>query len=198
MPSLAAPHPRWVALSFAGSDSDCKVIIIEAEDLPVVGDWKVKQDAKASGGSYIVWEGLSAGLNNQTPKDTITTTFQVSVPGWYTFKWLMRQPSGDARDKANDSWVYFPDASHFGPWRLPRSFGTFVKVFGTAFGGVFEYDGLAEDPDDHDVKSTIGLRFDLPGQYTIQIAGRSHGHEIDQIILYPFGGDVDEAATGCA
>lgn len=185
-----------VALAFISSNIDCMVVIIEAEDIPVVGDWKIVQDPRASGGSYIVWEGLSEGRNNGNPDDIISTTFQVSTPGWYTFKWLMRQPSGVARDKGNDTWLYFPDASHFGPNRSENSYGTFVKVFGNADGEDFLYSGTAEEA--NHAKSAVGIKFELPGQYTVEIAGRSHGHEIDQLILYRLGGDVNEAAAGCA
>ena len=39
----------------------------------------------------------------------ISTGIDITTPGTYSFKWLMRQPSGVESDKGNDSWLYFPD-----------------------------------------------------------------------------------------
>ncbi len=56
----------------------------------------------------------------------------------------MRQPSGVADDRGNDSWLYFPDADRFGPAGTSQSYGGFVKVFGNALDGDFKYSGRAD------------------------------------------------------
>ena len=172
-------------------------MVIEAEDIPLTGDWKVKSDGAASGGEYIVWEGLAEAQNNRDADDgdIISTAVDITSPGTYSFKWLMRQPSGVESDKGNDSWLYFPDATRFGPRDSNKSYGTFVKVFGRALEAEFEYSGKAEESDHS--KSEIAVEFAEAGQYTMEIAGRSHGHEIDQIILFGQGIDVEDAAAGC-
>ena len=77
------------------------VVIIEAEDLPATGDWKVVNDPDASGGQYIAWEGLAEEQNNGSADDgdIISTTIDITTPGTYTFKLLMRQPSGVDSDR---------------------------------------------------------------------------------------------------
>jgi len=105
----------------------------------------------------------------------------------------MRQPSGVANDKANDSWLYFPDAARFGPKGTSGSYGGFIKVYGRAL-GEFEYSGTA---DVNHAKTQIAIEFDSAGEYTMQIAGRSHGHQIDQIMLYSDTIYMNEAAEGC-
>lgn len=172
------------------------IVIIEAEDLAVYGDWTVVDDSSASGGKYIVWEGLTEEANNQDTEDgdIISTTVDISTPGTYSFKWLMRQPPGVESDKGNDSWLYFPDAARFGPEGSNASYGTFVKVYGNAGGIKFKYSGTAEDDHEH---SQIAVEFAQAGRYTMEIAGRSHGHQIDQIILFGNTLDVDDVSAGC-
>lgn len=174
------------------------VVIVEGEDLPLVGAWSTYEDPAASGGEYIVWEGLKDNKsNNQSPEDIITATIQITIPGTYSFKWKMRQPDEDEvpSDRANDTWLYFPDATRFGPANKDTDYAEFVKVYGNAQEGKFEYDSRAEEAD-HD-KSEIAVEFAELGEYTMQIAGRSHGHEIDQIILFGDTLEVDFAAGGC-
>lgn len=172
------------------------VVIVEGESLPVTGAWQVKSDPSASGGEYIVWEGLSAGQNNGSADDgdIISTTIDITTPGTYSFKWLMRQPSGVEHDKGNDSWLYFPDATRFGPADTNDSYGSFIKVFGNAANGDFRYAGTA---DVNHVKTQVAVEFAEAGQYTMEIAGRSHGFQIDQIILFGDSLSVDDAVAGC-
>lgn len=179
-----------------GRSDDCLAVIVEAEDLAVSGDWKVVDDSAASGGKYIVWEGLSAGRNNRNAVDgdIISTALDITAPGTYSLKWLMRQPSGVEEDKGNDVWLYFPDATRFGPAGTDGSYGTFIKVYGRAHQGDFEYSGTAEDSNGH---TQIAIEFAQAGQYTMEIAGRSHGFELDQIVLFGEDLKAEDAAAGC-
>lgn len=154
-------------------------IVLEAESLGLVGDWKRRTDARASGGAYITWEGLSAEQNNGSPDDVLTTSIAVSQPGTYRFVWAMRQPSDVASDRANDSWVNFPDAARFGP-ATGGSYGGPVKVFGNGTGSF----AWAARADQNHIKSDVAIEFTRAGTYTMEIAGRSHGHQIDQIVVY--------------
>eukprot|EP00903_Cladosiphon_okamuranus_P018657 g17172.t1 len=194
--ALSPPTPAPISPPPVDSTEDCLVVIIEAEDIPLVGDWSVKSDSAASGGQYIVWEGLEPEANNQDPDDIITVIVRVPSAGMYQVKWKMRQPHGVASDRANDSWLYFPTppADRFGPLTNSRSYGDFIKVYGRAMDGVFEYSGTGEEDDNS--KSRVGVEFAAAGEYEMQIAGRSHGHEIDQIVLFDDsleGEDVDDA-----
>lgn len=75
----------WARL---GSDDDCGAVIIEAEDLPYWGAWEVVNDNDASGGKYLVWNGLSREENNRDAVDgnIISTTIDIKTAGTYRFK----------------------------------------------------------------------------------------------------------------
>ena len=175
-PTTTAAPTTTPAPTTAGS---CSVVTIEAETLALTGDWSVLSDSRASGGQYITWEGLSAERNNGSPDDVISTDITIGRAGSYRFTWAMRQPDGVESDKANDSWLNFPDADRFGPTG-GGSYGGFIKVFGNAKTNF----GYAARADVNHQKSTIAIDFDRPGTYTLQIAGRSHGHQIDRIVIH--------------
>ncbi|MEL6986093.1 MAG: hypothetical protein AAFO29_26930, partial [Actinomycetota bacterium] len=148
-----------------GPDTSSCGFVVEAESLALVGDWSVENDSVASNGKYIVWEGLSFQQNNQAPDDTISIQVPISQAGTYRFSWAMRQPDNVLSDRANDSWLNFPDASRFGP-TTGGSYGGFVKVYGNATGN-FAWRATADVNGQH---SIIEVEFDAPGTYTMQIA----------------------------
>ena len=169
----------------------CSVVALEAESLPLMGAWQVADDGAASGGKYITWTGLSREANNWEPADVVNVALEIQEAGSYRFTWAMRQPDDVAGDKANDSWLNFPDAARFGPVG-GGSYGGFVKVFGNAKGG-FNYQATADQ--DHQ-KSEMAIEFAEPGTYTMQLAGRSHGHQIDRIVVYRDSLSQEEAVRG--
>lgn len=180
------------------SRDNCKIISFEAEDIELNGAWKVVEDESASGGKFIVWEGLKSTQNTQDPADgdAISYRFPVTNPGLYTFKWAMRQEPGVDDDKANDSWLNFPDADRYGARARQTSFGGFVKVYGYAE-DKFLYQGLAKEENDNPA-TTIGIEFDEVGYYTMEIAGRSHGHQIDKILMWQHTAvSYSKALRGC-
>ena len=157
----------------------CSVVALEAESLPLTGAWQVVDDGAASGGAYVTWLGLSKEANNEQPADIVDVALEIQQAGSYRFTWAMRQPDDVAGDKANDSWVNFPDAARFGPVG-GGSYGGFIKVFGNGKGS-FNYGATA---DQNHQKSELAIDFSEPGTYRMQLAGRSHGHQIDRIVIY--------------
>lgn len=171
------------------------MIIFEAEALDFGGDWTVKNDTAASGEEYIVWEADE--VSNPDPKDgdIIETSFTITTPGTYSFKWRMRQPSDVKKNTdENDSWLNFPDAERFGPAGTEESYGGFVNAFGTA-DGEFKYTGMAYTKTFGSTQ--IAIDFEVAKDYTMKIAGRSSGHQIDQIILFENTMNVVDAADVC-
>ncbi len=157
----------------------CGVVSIEPELLDLTGAWKVNED-KATGGRYISWEGLSAGRNNGKPTDVLEIQFAIEKAGQYRFTWAMRQPDGVKNWQGDDSWVNFPDANRFGPVS-GGSFDGFVFAEGRS-SGTFDYDATGVIGDDKE-QMELAIVFHKPGYYTMQLGGRSHGHQIDRILL---------------
>lgn len=176
--------------------NDCRVVLIEAEDIPLAAPWRVVDDGSASGGQYIVWEGLESEQNNFAAEDgnPISYDFQVTYPGTYNFRWSMRQEPDVEGDKANDSWLNFPDADRFGPKGRTTSYGGYVKVYGNSE-DIFRFVAYAE-PDGQSA-SSIQVKFDEVGVYTMEISGRSHGHQIDQILMWETSLPFKDAKNGC-
>ncbi len=107
----------------------------------------------------------------------------------------MEQPPNVESDKGNDSWLYFPDAARFGPLDKPnQSFEGFTKVFGNALSG-FKYSGRADVS--HEI-SEVAVEFAAVGTYEMQISGRSHGHRIDQLVVYKESFEVEDAVAACS
>ncbi|MEM9131771.1 MAG: hypothetical protein AAF962_09670 [Actinomycetota bacterium] len=182
-----APPTIDVAPPTPVEQADCAVIAFEAEAFDPIGAWSVQTAPDASGGAYLIWEGLNPGGNTRTPTDVMRLRFTVTTPGTYRFSWSMQQlPASVPGDRANDSWVNFPDADRFGP----IGGGTYpglIKVYGNSK-NAFRYGATAESNHKH---SRIGVRFDRAGTYTMELGGRSHGHALDRIVLYEQSLSVD-------
>ncbi|MEM9563214.1 MAG: hypothetical protein AAGA93_11375 [Actinomycetota bacterium] len=189
--TTVSPRPTTVPPTTAPRPVGGNCIVLEAESLDLVGDWIRRSDTGASGGAYITWEGLSRERNNGSPDDVLSTRISVSQAGTYRFVWSMRQPGDVASDKANDSWVNFPDANRFGPTG-GGSYGGYVKVFGNGKGNF----AWAATADQNHKKTQLAIEFSRPGTYTFQLAGRSHGHQIDKIVIHHDSVSRSDAING--
>ena len=181
-----------VAPEVSTVDPGC--VSIELEDFELTGSWRLGYDSRVSGGAFATWEGLGPEAQNAAPADLIELEFTIDTPDTYRFVWAMRQPIEVGDSSADSSWVNIPDAARFGPID-GGSYGGFVPVSGRAKG---EFDWSATADVDGS-RSDVGVVFDRPGTYTLQLAGRSHGHELDRILLFPDSLSSDEAVNGsCA
>jgi len=177
----------------------CQDVIIEAEDIlrssldeSQWGGWNVFADpTNASGGEYISWVGLNnVNQNNKNFKDGNPMYYEVDIPfpGTYKFQFMCRQPAelaDDENDKANDAWVVFKDATRYGPEEggsYPNHVNNegFIKIFGGNRKAFFQEKGRGI------AAGSISIpvaEFDVAGPTTMGLSGRSHGFQIDQIIL---------------
>lgn len=162
----------------AGEALGC--VVVDVELLELTGGWRVGYDNRVGNGAFITWEGLAPEEHNTSPTDVIEAEITIAEPGTYRFVWSMRQPFEVSDESADSSWVDFPDADRFGPVD-GGSYVGFVEVAGRAK-GEFDWAALARDDGG---ESPIAVEFDEAGTYTLRLAGRSHGHEIDRIVLYP-------------
>lgn len=157
----------------------CGVVSIETELLDLTGDWKSINDQMASGGRYITWRGLETGKHADKPQDVLNIQFAIEKPGLYRFTWSMRQPEGARTAHADESWINFPDANRFGPV-AGGNYNRFIRVEGRAadefdFSATGYWNGAETD---------IGVMFNKPGYYTMQLGGRAHEHQIDRVLLH--------------
>lgn len=183
--AFAFARGRWRSISFhpvsyksilEEKDGLC---VFEAEGTKLKGQWKIGKDAnKASGGAYIYFDGPNT--YNEVNKDNlISYTFRINNPGNYTVKWMMRQPEGErGTDKGNDAYIYFSDDIGYAKNQKLTHYEKFYSRSANDFvlHGVAEVHGLGH--------SWLTAKFPSAGEYTLNIAGRSHGLQIDRIVLF--------------
>lgn len=160
------------------------VLVFEAERIPLKGDWKLgTDDTYASGGKYIYYDGPN-NFQTQDPANILSYSFEISTPGTYTFKWFVRQSEADrgkvegqqGTDQSNDVWIRFLDGvGYFGG----TQFTDFIKFYGRSDPG-FWLHGIGEKDNNH---NWVFVKITQAGTYTIEIGGRSHGYQIDKIVM---------------
>ncbi|MDO6760820.1 Ig-like domain-containing protein [Tamlana sp. 2_MG-2023] len=154
------------------------LFVFEAERFTLNGNWKLGTDnEKASGGKYIYYDGPNsyATVNHQ---NDISYSFNIKTPGTYTFKWTMRQPEGErGSDLGNDAWFYFSnDIAKAGADVLTE----FYKFVGRSDDD-FTLNGAS---DINHKQSWVNVTFPSAGEYTLNLSGRSHGFQLDRVVLY--------------
>ena len=190
-----------------------KIIVIEAENLPLAGSWS-KQTANAgfTGSGYIGWTGApSLG----TPgKGTLTAKLKLAA-GRYRMQWRNRIGKGTNATEHNDSFVRYPDVDHF--YGLKMVNGKESRAYpkpvcedaakmaavlalpqvgvtkcpnGTSKDGWTKvYSSGATDwkwstnTSDSDAHQ-IYLEVNKAGVYTLEISARSDFHLIDRIVIH--------------
>ncbi|MEM9131773.1 MAG: hypothetical protein AAGE88_05500 [Actinomycetota bacterium] len=155
-------------------------VVVEMEEAELTGAWRVVEDEAASGGAYLTWEGLEPGRERNEPADTIALSVDIPNPGQYGFAWAVRQPEGAADDRGNDSFVDWPTAERFGPPDGGPS-NPPLQIIGNT-GDVFAFRATAID-EGRSYQPVV--EFDRSGVHRIEVSGRSHGHQIDRVLVFP-------------
>lgn len=160
------------------------LLVFEAERIELKGDWKLGIDEEnASGGKYIYYDGPN-NYQNQNANNTLSYSFKINTPGSYTFKWFVRQNEEErgkvegqqGTDLSNDAWIRFLDGiGYFGSTQTTD----FIKFYGRSDPG-FWLHGVGEKDHKH---NWVNVKISEPGTYTMEIAGRSHGYQIDKIVM---------------
>jgi len=191
----------------AAPSSDCNgnfeekngLVVIEAENLANVNatPWTIKTAvAGYTGNGYLSWDG--ADSFNTPGKGVINAKIKINQTGEYRFVWRSKVGKGTNSTEHNDSWVKFLDASDFFARKgsaviYPKGSGKTPNPAGAGADGWFKaylsnsvewtWVTSTSDNDAHQ----IFVRFDTPGEYTLQISGRSKDHLIDRIVLHRQG-----------
>lgn len=194
--STAWARGRWRSVNFKclnTTENDTPVtctaidkdglFVFEAERFELKGDWKVGTDAaKASGGKYIYFDGPNS-YNAPKAQNNISYDFEIRSAGTYVFKWTMRQPEGErGTDLGNDAWFYFSNDIALGKDKDKNDFtlDQFYKFVGRSADD-FVLNGAVEA--NHN-QSWVRVNFPNPGTYTLNLSGRSHGFQLDRLILF--------------
>ncbi len=119
------PNEDWVVLVVPGDgeipepppcdyETVDDVLVIEAEDLPLVDSWTVGADAEFSGfndAGYIAW---TAGQQLNNPgAGTMSQTLRLSRAGRYRLQWRNQVGQGTSTTDHNDTWVRIVGADLF-------------------------------------------------------------------------------------
>lgn len=157
-----------------------------------------------SGDGYLVWNG--SDYFNQPGNGKLSFSIRIATTGTYRFIWRSYITIGNENTEHNDSWLRIPDAKHFYGKKnnghivypnetlldpIPDSIdqqnttpngtskeGWFKIYMNTADN--WHWQSSTSDNDGHN----IFVVFDTPGDYTIEISGRSKGHGIDKLVLF--------------
>jgi len=177
--------------------------------------WRIETDlAGYDGKGYLVWKG--ADSFNNPGKGPLEFKIRVESTGTYQFVWRSYITEGHDNTEFNDSWLRIADAKHFygrkgdGHIVYPRGSkqepisesegqgGT--QPVGSSSEGWFKiYMNTADEwkwrstTSDHDPHN-IFVVFSEPGDYTVEISGRSKGHGIDKFVLFNENHSIESAS----
>lgn len=190
----------------SGPDIDCditpfvereNIIVVEVESVAAGAGWSREASVSGfSGDSYYRWNGANAF---NSPGNGLTEyKFYISNPGTYHFRWRSKIMHGTDPTESNDTWLRIPDADDFfakngSSIKYPKG-GMFVQsdviVNGSSSGGWMKvyssgttqwtWSARTSDNDAHEIYAT----FNEPGEYTVQISGRSKNHAVDRFVLF--------------
>jgi hypothetical protein len=153
------------AQEFAEEDG---LVVMEAESVPMDGDWTVKQSVSDYTGTGYIEAGNSGTL--QYPITFFNT-------GTYSFQWRVSSPH---KTEHNDSFVRMtgPSVQTRSGGGSPCYTGDWIKVYG-AGGSSWSWDARNCDNTQKHVTFTINQ----PGDYLFEIKQRSTRHKIDRIVI---------------
>ncbi len=173
---------------------------IEAESEAPSDDW-VKKTTENNNITYLEWTGEDHF--NEPGIGTIDYSIHIKKPGTYTFYWRSKVGKGDDPTEHNDTWLRFPDAySTFAVQKgdtirphgicvndCPEGSGSdgWYKMFSSY---ATDWTWTSRTSDNHGYQ--IRVKYDKPGVYLIQLSGRSNGHLIDKLLLFPHYLDLNE------
>ena len=169
------------------------ILRIDIESAEPFGQWVLRDELPGFiGDHYLEFEGPN--FFNAPGNSLLTYKIRISTPGTYLFRWHSRITEPDENTEFNDSWLRFPDADlaygeRNGSRVFPRGSGmtpnpegsgrdNWMKIYQNRRNEWF-WGAFTSDNDPHDIYA----EFNTPGDYTIEISGRSTGHAIDRFVL---------------
>ena len=151
---------------------DNGLVVIQAESVPLAGDWVFESsDAGYTGSGYLRWDGPNHYGNPGV--GTLAYKVFINEPGEYNVRLRISHLGAPAGDQWNDVWVKMND-------------GTWVKTLHPANR---KDEGFTfHSPTEPSSGVFSQLRFDLSnGEHTLYISGRSTNLRMDRIHFYKDG-----------
>ncbi len=181
--------------------------------------WRLNTDLDGfTGKGFLVWKGSDSF--NEPGKGLLSYKVNVQKTGTYRFVWKSYITDGHDPTEFNDSWLRIADATHFygkkGNGHIVYPRGSSQDPLpgpdgqennhpaGSSTDGWFKiYMNTADEwawlssTSDHDAHAIYAV-FEEPGEYTIEISGRSKGHGIDKFVMFHSDVDAGLAFTSTA
>lgn len=173
------------------------IAVIEIESENETGNWNFENSVSGfTGTGYFAFRG-SSDYFNSPGNSVINYTLKVNNPGIYRVVWRNKIGTGTETTEHNDSWLRANDAFDFfarrnGVTKYPNG-GSFKKsaqiVNGSSannwmkvYSNTIAWNWTTETSDNEGLWPYV--EFTSPGNYVIQVSGRSRGHFIDRLVLY--------------
>lgn len=166
MVALVLTHAGRVdAATYAEHDG---LVVMEAEAVPVDGDWRVKTEIDGYTGDGYIEAGNSGTLQ-------YSITFHNT--GTYQFQWRASAPH---KTEHNDSFIRMtgPSVETRSGSGSPCYTGDWIKVYG-AGGSSWSWDARNCD----NTQKHVSFIIDQTGDYVFEIKQRSTQHKIDRIVM---------------
>lgn len=203
---------RWLKLEIepaacigAAFEENDGYVVFEAEDVTLNDAWIVTNSfaEDALGEGHIEYTGSNS--YGSVPENTIMTyEVKINTPGVYQFKWRSRNGKDAVKfDEENDSWLKIEADEFYGMKAGNKTnIGDHYSKIWIQDLNKWSWNCFGEHAGVNGMD--VFARFDNPGTYKINIAGRSHNHPIDRIALYQTGkggiamsNDTPPSSSGC-
>ena len=165
---------------------------MEAESAALSDDWSLRNEIEGSlGQGYYEWKHGNSSQNIDGAGDGILTyTFQIETPGTYQ---LILRSAAPHNTEHNDVWALFEHndvvARQSSEKEEDLGQAEWFKVYQNAGGDDWNWAAYTIDHDAHDIFALI----DTPGEYVLELSGRSTLFKIDRIVLFHESVDEDTA-----
>ncbi len=144
--------------------------------------WSFKTGNSSLGSGFLQYDGPNS-MSSESAANRMEYKVQINNPGTYQFLWRSQNGfTAPALDAENDSWLRLEAADFYGI-KAGNKVGfnnhfikVYVQKYNFDFGCYGEHSGLPG--------YKIYAQFDDPGDYLIEVSGRSKGHIIDRMVLF--------------
>ena len=170
------------------------LLVLEAESALLSDDWSFRNEIEGSlGQGYYEWKHGNASQNIDGAGDGVLVyTFQIQTPGTYQ---LILRSAAPHNTEHNDVWALFQrnDVVARQSSEKEEDLGQdeWFKVYQNAGGNDWNWAAYTVDHDAHDIFALI----DAPGEYVLELSGRSTLFKIDRIVLFHESVDEDDAIS---